>query len=182
MRGFVAEGNGVGHVVVVVPALTRELEEFATSVLGFELFGGAPAHIGRDGGPRPQFYRCNRRTHCFAYIGIPGMRGVQHICIEANRLDDVGRAYDLAQERNLPITLSLGRHTMDTLVSFYMRTPSGFDIEFGAGGELLNGGQSLTFGSVGSQACLEGLGSDRPACVSLSRGRFGCGQFCCSMR
>jgi hypothetical protein len=66
------------------------------------------------------------------------MRGVQHICIEANRLDDVGRAYDLVQKRNLPITLSLGWHTMDTLVSFYMRSPSGFDIEFGAGGQLLD--------------------------------------------
>jgi extradiol dioxygenase len=137
MGGFVAEGYGVGHVVVVVPELTRELEEFATAVLGFELFGGAPADLGQHGGPKPQFYRCNRRTHCFAYIGVPGMRGVQHICIEANRLDDVGCAYDLVQERNLPITLSLGRHTMDTLVSFYMRTPSGFDLEFGAGGEML---------------------------------------------
>jgi extradiol dioxygenase len=65
------------------------------------------------------------------------MRSVQHICIEANRLDDVGRAYDLVQERNLPITLCLGRHTMDTLASFCLRSPSGFDIEFGAGGELL---------------------------------------------
>jgi hypothetical protein len=53
-------------------------------------------------------------------------------------LDDVGRAYDFAQERNLPITLLLGRHTIDTLVSFYMRTASGFDIVFGAGGELLD--------------------------------------------
>jgi extradiol dioxygenase len=138
MGGFVAEGYGVGHVVVVVPELTRELEEFATAVLGFKLFSGAPAEMGQHGGPRPQFYRCNRRTHCFAYIGISGMRGVQHMCIEAKRLDDVGRAYDLVQERNLPITLSLGRHTMDTLVSFYMRTPGGFDIEFGAGGELLS--------------------------------------------
>jgi hypothetical protein len=59
------------------------------------------------------------------------------MCIEANSIDDVGRAYDLVQERNLPVTLSLGRHTMDTLISFYMRTPSGFDIEFGAGGEHL---------------------------------------------
>jgi extradiol dioxygenase len=137
MGGFVADGYGVGHVVVVVPELTRELDDFATGVLGFELFSGAPADMGQHGGPKPQFYRCNRRTHCFAYVGIPGMRGVQHICIEANRLDDVGRAYDLVQERNLPMTLSLGRHTMDTLVSFYMRSPSGFDIEFGAGGELL---------------------------------------------
>lgn len=138
MGGFVADGYGVGHVVVVVPELSRELEEFATGVLGFELFGGAPAEMGQHGGPKPRFYRCNRRTHCFAYIGIPGLRGVQHMCIEANRLDDVGRAYDLAQERNLPIKVSLGRHTMDTLVSFYMRTPSGFDIEFGAGGQLLD--------------------------------------------
>lgn len=27
---------------------------------------------------------------------------------------------------------------MDTLVSFYMRTPGDFDIEFGAGGQLLD--------------------------------------------
>ena len=30
MGGFAAEGYGVGHVVVVVPELTRELDEFAT--------------------------------------------------------------------------------------------------------------------------------------------------------
>jgi hypothetical protein len=79
-------------------------------------------------------------------------RGVQHICIEASRLNDVGRAYDLAQERDLPIILSLGRHTMDTLVSFCIRTPSGFDIEFGAGGELLNDGHRLTLAPTASSA------------------------------
>src|SRR5438105_2316775 len=35
--GGVAEGNGVGHILVVVPEPTRDLEEFATSVVGFEL-------------------------------------------------------------------------------------------------------------------------------------------------
>jgi extradiol dioxygenase len=49
----------------------------------------------------------------------------------------IDRHHDLAQERSLPITLSLGRHAMGTLVSFYMRSPSGFGIEFGAGGALL---------------------------------------------
>ena len=47
-------------------------------------------------------------------------------------------AYDLAQQRKLPITLTMGRPQMDALVSFYMRTPSGFDMEFGAGGALLD--------------------------------------------
>ena len=46
--GVVAEGNGVGHILVVVPEPTRDLEEFATSVVGFELAVGAAANMGRD--------------------------------------------------------------------------------------------------------------------------------------
>jgi extradiol dioxygenase len=134
MQGFVAGTEGVGHVVVVVPELTKELDDFVTKIMGFKPFAGAPSDMVEHGGPNARFYRCNRRTHSFAYVGIPSMHGVQHICIEANSIDDVGTAYDTVQQRQLPVTLSLGRHQMDTLVSFYMRTPSGFDIEFGAGG------------------------------------------------
>lgn len=136
--GFVADGDGVGHCVLVVPAITPELERFATEVLGFKLFAGylAPTPSGDLAGP--QFYRTAiGRTHVFAYIGIPGMRGMQHWCLEAKSLDDVGKAYDIVQEREIPITMSLGRHTMDSMVSFYLRTPTGFDMEFGAGGDVL---------------------------------------------
>jgi extradiol dioxygenase len=136
--GFVADHHGVGHCVVVVPEFTDELEHFATEVLGFQLFAGytAPTPDGKLAGP--QFYRCNPRTHCFAYIAIPGLRGVQHWCLEANSLDDVGKAYDIVQSReDIPITMSLGRHMLDSLVSFYLRTPTGFDMEFGAGGDAL---------------------------------------------
>lgn len=107
-------------------------------MLGLELFGGwtSAAPDGRVAGP--QFYRCNPRTHCLGYVGVPGMKGVQHIAIESTHLDDVGRAWDLVQERDdIPVTVTLGRHMSDTLISFYMRSPTGFDIEFGAGGELL---------------------------------------------
>jgi extradiol dioxygenase len=48
-----------------------------------------------------------------------------------------GAAPNVVQAHGLPIALTLGRHSMDRLVSFYMRDPSGFDLEFGAGGELL---------------------------------------------
>jgi hypothetical protein len=34
--------------------------------------------------------------------------------------------------------MSLGRHTMDNLVSFYIRSPSGFELEYGTGGDLLD--------------------------------------------
>jgi hypothetical protein len=66
------------------------------------------------------------------------MRGVQHIAVESDSLDDVGKAYDLVQARELEITMTLGRHMVDDLVSFYMRSPSGFDIEFGAGGTVID--------------------------------------------
>jgi extradiol dioxygenase len=138
MKGFVAGTQGVGHVVVVVPETTKELDTFATQILGLTPFAGAPSEFVERGGPSARFYRCNRRTHCLAYVGVPGQRGMQHFCIEAHSIDDVGLAYDIAEQRQLPITLTLGRHQMDTLVSFYMRTPSGFDMEFGAGGALLD--------------------------------------------
>ncbi|MFH8600602.1 VOC family protein [Streptomyces flaveolus] len=135
---FVGGTDGVGHVVFVVPEITPALEKFTTDVLGLELFGGwtATTPDGRVTGS--QFYRCNPRTHCLGYVGVPGMKGVQHIAIESTRLDDVGRAWDLVQERDdIPVTVTLGRHMSDSLISFYMRSPTGFDIEFGAGGELL---------------------------------------------
>jgi hypothetical protein len=34
--------------------------------------------------------------------------------------------------------MSLGRHTNDRMTSFYVRTPSGFEIEYGAGGRLID--------------------------------------------
>jgi hypothetical protein len=37
----------------------------------------------------------------------------------------------------VPIAASLGTHTNDRMFSFYMVTPSGFQIEFGHGGRLI---------------------------------------------
>ena len=34
--------------------------------------------------------------------------------------------------------MSLGRHANDLMTSFYVRTPSGFEIEFGSGGRLMD--------------------------------------------
>ena len=134
ISGFVADALGVGHVVLGVPEVSDEIRDFATSVLGFQIFAGYRAKAADGSVLGLEFYRCNERSHCLAYIPTSGRRGVTHMCIETHSLDDVGRAYDLVQDRGIPIKMSLGRHTMDTLVSFYIRTPSGFELEYGAGG------------------------------------------------
>ena len=45
-------------------------------------------------------------------------------------VDDVGRALDLARQRELPIVMDFGRHPNDRVSSFYVRTPAGLEVEY----------------------------------------------------
>jgi extradiol dioxygenase len=56
----------------------------------------------------------------------------------ARTLDDVGYTLDRHHEAKAPISMSLGKHTNDQMVSFYSRSPSGFDVEFGYSGRVVD--------------------------------------------
>jgi hypothetical protein len=58
--------------------------------------------------------------------------------LEATSLDGVGKAIDRAQRAGVTISSSLGRHRNDKTVSFYMKGPSGFDVELGWDGLLVD--------------------------------------------
>ena len=70
------------------------------------------------------------------------MRGppkrLNHFMLQVQSVDDVGSTYDLFQQTDVPITRSLGRHTNDLMVSFYMRSPSGFEVEYGWGARVVD--------------------------------------------
>jgi len=83
------------------------------------------------------FMRCNPRHHSLALLNESlGHEGGQtnHIMVEMQSIDDVGRAYDEVLRRKLPIIMTLGRHSNDQAISFYFVGPSGFGIEVGYGG------------------------------------------------
>jgi 3,4-dihydroxy-9,10-secoandrosta-1,3,5(10)-triene-9,17-dione 4,5-dioxygenase len=61
-----------------------------------------------------------------------------HLMIEVAALDDVGAALDRCARRGAPVSGTLGRHANDHMVSFYVRTPGGFDIEYGTDGRLVD--------------------------------------------
>jgi extradiol dioxygenase len=63
---------------------------------------------------------------------------MHHLMLEVNSLDDVGTALDRCIEKKLPLAMALGHHTNDRMTSFYVRSPSGFEIEYGWGGLLVN--------------------------------------------
>ncbi len=123
--GFLTGEQGLGHVVCVVPDLAASTKFYKT--LGFkksdEIYAFIDAH----------FFHCNPRHHTLAITEIPRVRGLHHIMVQLRSLDDVGMAYDIVQKRNIPLSMTLGRHPNDQMVSFYVRSPSGFDIEYGWG-------------------------------------------------
>ena len=126
-QGFIAEENGIGHIVLIVPEYTDELDDFCTNVMGFGWFGQGAAPMGRFG-----FYRAklNEESHNIAYMLAPGMMGIHHIGIICKSLDDVGVAYDMTQDRGIDLYQTLGRHTQDPVISFYTFTPSDWYIEY----------------------------------------------------
>ncbi|MDO9489588.1 MAG: VOC family protein, partial [Sphingomonadaceae bacterium] len=75
------------------------------------------------------------RHHTVAVGEFPAPSGLIHTMVEVPSIDDVGLALDRAIAAGVHISSTLGRHTNDKMISFYMRTPAGFDIEFGCGGE-----------------------------------------------
>jgi extradiol dioxygenase len=132
MSGFVTGGQGLGHIVLAVPDLADSLE-FFRGVLGFRVSDEI------DMGPnRLVFFHVNPRHHSLAIMGIPGVRGLHHLMLQVSSLDDVGIAHDMCADRGIPLAMTLGRHTNDRMFSFYVRTPSGFEVEYGWGADTVD--------------------------------------------
>jgi 3,4-dihydroxy-9,10-secoandrosta-1,3,5(10)-triene-9,17-dione 4,5-dioxygenase len=140
---FVTGRMGLGHVVLPVPDEKTALR-FYTETLGFRLRDSmrmAPELLGRPAGGPPlwmRFLGCNPRHHSLALAPFPAPAGIVHLMIEVASLDDVGRAMDRCARRGSPASATLGRHANDLMVSFYVRTPGGFDIEYGTDGALVD--------------------------------------------
>lgn len=135
---FVTGAQGMGHVVLPTPA-TDDAVSFYTEVLGF-----LPRGSMKLGGPKPtrrvRFMGVNQRHHSLAVAPAPGGRdpGLVHLMVEVDTLDAVGRALDRVRQLGFSVSSTLGRHTNDKMVSFYVRAPGGWDIEFGTDGMLVD--------------------------------------------
>jgi 3,4-dihydroxy-9,10-secoandrosta-1,3,5(10)-triene-9,17-dione 4,5-dioxygenase len=54
--------------------------------------------------------------------------------LQLEDIDAVGRTYDAVQDGAAPLYVTMGRHSNDHMVSFYMGNPSRFGVEYGWGG------------------------------------------------
>ncbi|WP_167100735.1 biphenyl-2,3-diol 1,2-dioxygenase [Mycobacterium sp. DL592] len=133
---FVTGDQGLGHVVL--PAVDAPaLFEFYTETLGFLSRGAFRVPLPKEFGPiRIRFLGVNERHHSLAIAPATTLRdpGLIHMMVEVDTLDAVGAALDRVNKEGFQLSSTLGRHTNDKMVSFYVRAPGDWDIEFGTGG------------------------------------------------
>ncbi|MEV8544291.1 VOC family protein [Streptomyces sp. NPDC051572] len=133
--GFVTGDAGMGHVAItsVKPTQVRGYFDtvFDARLTDYidETISGVKLKI--------RFLRVNERHHSVAIAGVRGLpvdpvrTRVQHLNIQAAGLDDLARSYQRVCELGFDMALSVGQHTNDKELSYYARTPSGFEWEVG---------------------------------------------------
>jgi hypothetical protein len=81
----------------------------------------------------------NPREHSMVIAAIGDHTRLHHIMMEMQFLDDVGQSYDIVnRDYYNRIAATMGRHNNDLMTSFYVRSPSEFQIECGWGGLLID--------------------------------------------
>ncbi|WP_026927943.1 VOC family protein [Granulicoccus phenolivorans] len=131
---FVTGTGGAGHVFQLVKDV-KAYETLYFDTLGFRLSDWIDMK-----GLKLTFTHCNPRHHSYAFGGgVEGLpQAIGHLMFEVEDIDHVGRAHDKVLNGEAQLINSLGRHTNDKMISFYMNSPSNFGVEFGTGGLLID--------------------------------------------
>lgn len=133
--GFVTGGMGLGHFAMT----TREPEatlDFFRNVFDARLsdtiedrLNGVTLELS--------FLRLNERHHSVALAATRGRRmnplrtAIHHLNLQVRSLNDLTLAYRRVRDMGCAIANAIGQHPNDRELSFYVATPSGFEIEIG---------------------------------------------------
>lgn len=133
--GFVTGVGGMGHVALITkkPSLVRgyynHVFDARLSDYIDETINGMKFKI--------RFLRVNERHHSVAIASVnllpvnPIRTRVQHVNIQVASLDDMVSSYQRVKQLGFDMALSVGQHTNDKELSYYAKTPSGFEWEVG---------------------------------------------------
>ena len=133
--GFVTGDMGLGHFAMT----TREPE--ATLRFFQQTFDARLSDTIEDklNGVTLElsFLRLNERHHSVALAATRGKRmnplrtAIHHLNLQAASLDDVTLGYQRLRKMGFAIANTIGQHPNDRELSFYVASPSGFEVELG---------------------------------------------------
>lgn len=136
--GFVTGRLGTGHFVPVSKDYQESVSLYR-DVLGLrvsdyirmELSPGVVAET-------TFFHTMTGRHHTIALtMPMPHPKRIRHISFQVQDLMDLGIVYDRAKKAGC-LAKELGQHSNDKMLSFYVWSPSGFQIEYGWGGVVID--------------------------------------------
>lgn len=132
---FVTGAGGFGHIALTTTT-PHQLRAYYDTVFDARLtdlidetISGVKLKI--------RFLRVNERHHSVAIAATQRLRvnpvrtRIQHLNVQVAALDDVLASYQRVTELGFRMALSVGQHTNDRELSYYARTPSGFEWEVG---------------------------------------------------
>lgn len=136
---FVTGAGGAGHEVLMSGKVSRDdYLHFYNELLGFRTSDIIVEEVAPGIFADLIFLHCNPRHHSVAIGDMPFPRRLHHFMIEVTDIRDVGLAWDRCLAAHQPIRMTLGMHPNDMMFSFYVETPSGFNVEYGWGGLLID--------------------------------------------
>jgi catechol 2,3-dioxygenase-like lactoylglutathione lyase family enzyme len=133
--GFCTGAGGMGHVAIptrrpeAMQMFWQRVFDARVSDRIEDRLGGVPFDL--------TFLRLNERHHSIALAATRGLRmnplrtQVHHVNFEAASLDDVTEGYLRCRKLGYPMANAIGQHPNDRELSFYVVSPSGFEIELG---------------------------------------------------
>lgn len=135
--GFLTGDLGLGHI------LPRSLDyaasvDFYQSVLGLRISDFIREEVQPGRLVDATFLHTETgRHHSLATAAMPGPKILSHVMVEVQDMNDVGLAYDRCLRAGYSMVMELGHHPNDQMFSFYVETPSGFALEYGYGGIVI---------------------------------------------
>ncbi|WP_437629993.1 VOC family protein [Sorangium sp. So ce854] len=133
--GFITGALGMGHIAITSrrPAAARRFWEEIFDARLTDRVSQRVAGLTVD----IDFLRVNPRHHSVAVAAPRGVRldpirtKVQHVNIECARMEDLEAAHARCRELGFEVAHEIGQHPNDREISFYVISPSGFEIELG---------------------------------------------------
>jgi len=136
--GFRTDELGIGHILPVSNSYDESVRWY-TEVLGLRYSDRIREPMAPGVYADATFFHtATGRHHSLATGAFPSSKRLNHLMLEYRDMNDVGFACDRAKKAGIPIVLELGHHPNDQMFSFYMRTPSGFAMELGHGGVVID--------------------------------------------
>ena len=133
--GFMTGAGGMGHVAIPTRAPDSMLKFWQAL---FDVRVSDRIEQKLDGVQMDlTFLRMNERHHTIATAATRGVRmnplrtQIHHLNFEAASLDDVTEGYVRCRKLGYAIANGIGQHPNDRELSFYVVSPSGFEVEIG---------------------------------------------------